>query len=797
MIHYLSKAKHITCSAKDGKRLSPVRSLAYDSGLALHDRERDKDFSQKHNDGTEIISTEICNYQDCKYTDKSVPIEKRLSDIANDLYDQNRSLKERLLVKFVFALPSNLNDKQLIALTRKIGEIYSQQFNRPIILAIHKKHKDGALNCHCHMSIPERALDKDNQWKQKRNKIYLDANGNLIRNKQYYDADTGWDIRRPIIDMSLVPRDKDGKIKEDEIYARDPVTGNYLYQQRESGNRRKWDCKTHEGKWLENNDIVQMHDNLDFAMNEFFRENNIDDRVVRRDKEATSLLKKAGIRYAKIGPNASEEYKNKVLRTNARYNAYADAIEDALVKERTLSAEAELAEYMGKQSTRTINNLHAKKERLQGQLAQMETENPIPAYVNNVLRPRNVFADEAVAEYRKYQSVKRKIAQPLLDSLDLGVRSAQSEILGINNNADATKRDRARAKFLEKNVSIMKGLRSAVSDLSQTDFGKKARSNALAKWHRLSKWARYYYVKSRCGKKDTRIYQAYLQLGSNLLPNEKKSVPEPLPLPDTKTLKTKSKIVANAWSKSTQSADHTPPTDITILSELVSAEATITETMPEEIITMPSVQEYSRQITANRRQYEAELAEIAHREAERQRQDAERKRLAEEATATRRVSAGGPSTFPKSLTEQELQTAIEQYNKLADARDAEKAERIHELILLRYENEKSKLIQERVSYIIAHQNDADYQEPPVPTEDWFIDKQTQFYTKHQILFRKHCQEHGIDLTKYQSFADEAQKLQKDINASYGTHKRPKRPIRRTKNTKKGNTQTITRQRGDR
>ncbi len=813
MIHYLSKAKHITCSAKDGKRLSPVRSLAYDSGLALHDRERDKDFSQKHNDGTEIISTEICNYQDCKYTDKSVPIEKRLSDIANDLYDQNRSLKERLLVKFVFALPSGLNDKQLIFLTRKIGEIYSQQFNRPIILAIHKKRRNGVLNCHCHMSIPERALDKDDNWKQKRTKIYMDTNGNLIRDKQYYDADTGWDIRRPIIDMSLVPRDKDGKIKEDEIYARDSVTGNYIYQQREVGNRRKWDCKTHMGKWLENNDIVQMHDNLDFVMNEFFRENNIDDRVVRRDKEATSLLKKAGIRYGKIGPNASTEYKNKVLQTNARYNAYADAIEEALIKERALSAEAELAEHMGRQSTRTINNLHVQEMQLQEKLAKMGKENPIPAYVNNVLRPPKMFMDEAVAEYRKYQSVKRKIAQPLLDSLDLGVRSAQSEILGINNNADATERDRARAKFLEKNVSIMKGLRSAVSDLSQTDFGKKARSNASAKWHRLSKWARYYYVKSRCGKKDTRIYQAYLQLGSNLPPNEKKSVPEPLPLPDTKTLKTKSKIVANAWSKSTQSADHTPPTDITILSELVSTEATITEMLPEEIFTMPSAKEYSRQITDNRHQYEAELAEIAHREAEteRQRQEAERKRLAEEATATRRVaginypnqsaetstrwvSASGSSTSPKILTEQELQTAIEQYNKLADARDAEKRARMNELIRIRFSKEKEELEINRYKYIITHQRDSGYQEPPLVTEDWYIEEQTKYYTKHQILFQKHCEDYGIDLSQYHYYKGEAQKIQKSINASYEANKRQKRPIRKQKTTGTEHTQTITRQR---
>jgi hypothetical protein len=688
MIHYLSKAKHITCSAKDGKRLSPVRSLAYDSGLALHDRERDKDFSQKHNDGTEIISTEICNYQDCKYTDKSVPIEKRLSDIANDLYDQNRSLKERLLVKFVFALPSGLNDKQLIFLTRKIGEIYSQQFNRPIILAIHKKRRNGVLNCHCHMSIPERALDKDDNWKQKRTKIYMDTNGNLIRDKQYYDADTGWDIRRPIIDMSLVPRDKAGKIKEDEIYARDPVTGNYLYQQREARNRRKWDCKTHMGKWLENNDIVQMHDNLDFAMNEFFRENNIDDRVVRRDNEATSLVKKAGIRYAKIGPNASAVHKNKVLRNNARYNAYADAIEEVLIKERALSAEAEFAEDMDRRSTRTINTLHVQEMQLQEKLTKMETENPIPAYVNNVLRPQKIFTNEAVDRYNNYLSMKRKIAQPLLDSLDLGVQATQSAIAGINGNADATERDMARAKFLSKNVSLMIRLRGAVYGIAQTDFGKKVRSNATRKWNRLSVRARCHYIKSRCGDEDALIYQEHHKLTGKTSDDEK-SVPEPIHVPDMEKLEKRCLAVANAWSSTVRSGNHIPPADIGILSEILSAEATITETMPEEIFALPDGKEYASATEANRREYEAELAEITQREAEaerirleeerRRQEEAERKCRLEEQRRQEQILAEQERIRKERLAEQERirrqelaeRKRREEQKRIAEARLAE------------------------------------------------------------------------------------------------------------------------------
>lgn len=85
-----------------------------------------------------------------------------------------------------------------------------------------------------------------------------------------------------------------------------------------------------------------------------------------------------------------------------------------------------------------------------------------------------MFMDEAVDRYGKYQSVKRKIAQPLINSLDLGVQATQSAIAGINGNADATERDLARAKFLSKNVSLMIRLRGAVYGIAQTDFGKKS-----------------------------------------------------------------------------------------------------------------------------------------------------------------------------------------------------------------------------------------------------------------------------------------------------------------------------------
>lgn len=120
MRHFMSKPKHVKCISNDGKRLSPVRTLAYDSGLKLYDREKDKDFARSHNDGTQILYYDIFNYTDCDYTDKTIPVAERMSNLANDLYAQNRQKHERLLTRFHFALPNYFSDEQLILLTKKL-----------------------------------------------------------------------------------------------------------------------------------------------------------------------------------------------------------------------------------------------------------------------------------------------------------------------------------------------------------------------------------------------------------------------------------------------------------------------------------------------------------------------------------------------------------------------------------------------------------------------------------------------------------------------------------------------------
>ena len=139
MHHYMSKPKHIKCLSKDGKRISPVRSLTYDTGLVLHDRDVNKDYCHRHNDGTVILYSEIFNYTNSRYTDKSIPVAERLSNLACDVYNAQRQTDERTFVKFHFAVPFYLTDEQLIELTAKLGNAFSTMFKRPIVLAIHKK----------------------------------------------------------------------------------------------------------------------------------------------------------------------------------------------------------------------------------------------------------------------------------------------------------------------------------------------------------------------------------------------------------------------------------------------------------------------------------------------------------------------------------------------------------------------------------------------------------------------------------------------------------------------------------
>ena len=357
MIHFLSKPKHVKCLSADGRRLSPVRTLTYDSGLVLYDRLKGKNYVQLHTDGTQILYSDIFNYCDCRYTDQSIPVEERISNLANDLYDENKQPGERLIVRFHFALPTNLTDDQLIELTAKIGKEFSQNYSRPIVMCIHKKEGNGTKNYHCHISLPERVLDPSGKWKTKRSKIYFDTRGNHIYNKEYYDNVTGWDIRRPTIDLSLVPRDANGNLIKNEIYARNSVTGHYLYQKRAERGKRIWDCDTHHGKWLESKDLIKMHDDLDICMNEFFVENSIDDHVIRRERAVTKMLKDAGMRYEKIGPNPTPEHRERVVDNNKRYNAFADALEQNLAEERTLLTENEIVKLRIDSSTKKINAL--------------------------------------------------------------------------------------------------------------------------------------------------------------------------------------------------------------------------------------------------------------------------------------------------------------------------------------------------------------------------------------------------------------------------------------------------------
>ena len=663
MIHFLSKPKHVKCLSADGRRLSPVRTLTYDSGLVLYDRLKGKNYVQLHTDGTQILYSDIFNYCDCRYTDQSIPVEERISNLANDLYDENKQPGERLIVRFHFALPTNLTDDQLIELTAKIGKEFSQNYSRPIVMCIHKKEGNGTKNYHCHISLPERVLDPSGKWKTKRSKIYFDTRGNHIYNKEYYDNVTGWDIRRPTIDLSLVPRDANGNLIKNEIYARNSVTGHYLYQKRAERGKRIWDCDTHHGKWLESKDLIKMHDDLDICMNEFFVENSIDDHVIRRERAVTKMLKDAGMRYEKIGPNPTPEHRERVVDNNKRYNAFADALEQNLAEERTLLTENEIVKLRIDSSTKKINALHTNESELRSKLQKMERINPITKYVETILQPADTFVNEAAGRYEKYSSMKKGLARPLLQTLEVGLSSTQEEMAKIKTTAPTTKRGTARMNFLSRNAGMMTDLRNGLHYITEAFFPEQIRENASKRWRGLTGWKRLNYVKKRFGETASVIYKEYLRLEGDC-PDSEKIIPSPLTVPDMTKIQNQAQSLNDDWKQSVLSDDHIPPSNIEILSEMLSLEGTVLEISTDGVLLLPDT--YNPQMS--RQIYERELQQI-----ERDEQAEAARKAAEEAAARREAERLETERIAKEKAAEAAR--IEQERRKAEQRRIEEEKR--------------------------------------------------------------------------------------------------------------------------
>ena len=234
-IHFLH-FKHQTCRTAKGQRRSPVQGISYDSDMMLLDKTTGNVIYRKHTDNTTVIYSEIISAPSCKYSDTSVPLNKRRTEMWNELYAENKNDDERIRAYCELAIPNFLTDEEMVELAKNIGNYFATKFKRPCDLSVHKKPG----NNHMHLSLPERAY-KDGQWLQKRKKYYLDKEGNPILDKVYKDKN-GWDIRKPKIDRNLVPTNEMNEERRDK-------NGNYKYQKTING-RKQWFSTTNIDRFL-------------------------------------------------------------------------------------------------------------------------------------------------------------------------------------------------------------------------------------------------------------------------------------------------------------------------------------------------------------------------------------------------------------------------------------------------------------------------------------------------------------------------------------------------------------------
>ena len=189
---------------------------------------------------------------------------------------------------------------------------------------------------------------------------------------------------------------------------------------------------------------------------------------------------------------------------------------------------------------------------------------------------------------------------------------------------------------------MMTSLRNGLHSITELDFTEKIRQRAKEKWRGLSGWRKLNYVQKRFGTISATIYQEYLGLSGNC-PDSEKFIPIPLAIPDTQKLQNRIQNVADEWKQSMLSDDHMPPTNVSVLSELLSLEGTVTGTsfdtasvLSADYNPLESKREYEHTIQQIERDEQAEAARKAAEEAAR----IEQERIAkEQAEAARKAEA--------------------------------------------------------------------------------------------------------------------------------------------------------------
>ena len=607
-IHFL-KFDHQTARTPKGQRRSPVQGPSYDADIMLHDRTTGNPIYRRHTDDTIVIYNEIfSNDKKTTYGDKSIPVKERIEKLWNDVYEANANDKERVRAYAKLAIPYFLTQDQVKELTKRLGEYFCTNFNRPAQLSVHWKTGEKP-NHHIHISLTEREL-KNGKFQQKRKKIYKDMDGNLIYNKIYKD-ERGWDIREPLIDFEKVPADSDP-------YERNPETGDYLYQKLDKQNRKQWNSDTHIGKWLEEEDLSKMHDDVDKIINDYIRELGYDVTVKRTDKRIIKILRENNLQQIRVPERdykSNSNRKSEIDAENSRRKFVQKKLERNLEKrdhlENEISADVKQNQKLNKIISASDKEISLNQKKL-AEIQQAE-KIAIQQYINSELRPKEIFISNQMQPYQVATNFKNSVFERAEQKLFFGITRTSEAIKNLEKSSARSNQDEITLKLLRKNLISWQKSYASLMDLHFINNAKELRTIYENQWNDLSGKQKVDYITNHSGNDAGELYRDYLIDMNQYSKNKNSSLPKNISFEemlDKQNIKNQLEKIYTKWTDNAKSDLHYPPApeDFDILTAVGNAplliknqsqkekEYSIVSAIPKDYSPEQDLAEYQKEI---------------------------------------------------------------------------------------------------------------------------------------------------------------------------------------------------------
>lgn len=792
-IHYVGDIIHQKCYTKNGIRRSPMIGASYDADQPLKDAVTKRTIYRRHKDGTVIWDTDIVSAdKSCPYGDSSVPSQVRRERMYNDMFHLIKKKTDRFRAVFVVALPNEFTQKQAIACARNMALAFSKRYHRPCDYSIH--YKRG--NLHIHISMPEWEWEHG-KWGTKPKNLYINRHTNeFIHDGIYYDSN-GNDIRLPMVEKGNEPiyeTDKNGKT----------VCVNQLRGER---NKRRW-VRQRTGFLVNPSELSWLNDEVDRHINRSLEKANSNDRVVRYPKEITSKLKSLGLEQKHIGPQ-SYRTKDDRYQEISEHNKTSKRIENAIVS--TLIQKEEVEELSSSVASDTAFIDNATVELAESE-KKMETfkngDNFVESYITNVIQPEYTFISDATEKYFAFLQEKQNALQPLIQLLDSNIDALTKEISAKSKKLKNTPRNNARIKLWNGNIKILKNFTSKLKQYSTKNFVKNIQKIATRRWQKLSPWSKVKYIETHQNAANAFIYAGHMDLDVEDKNYDNVPTPNALDLPNTTKWQKHTNNQNFIENIVTYDADYKPSISTERLSEIVSAESTLTETSYDDNMRIFT----DIDVNAPKNMYRAKIASIAEQEriAEQKRIE-EAKRLAEQKAEQERIArekARLEAKEAKRLAElkkqEQLQSTEEDaefkkkqaiHKKLSNLRQEAQDRAIAELFEIpeAYDEVYDILVIERNKEIDKHTDDPSYILPPPVKKSDVKTIGYQLLLKRSKKFDELCERYEIDISEYKERKNDADTYFEANLAPKQNTEEKEDTSKKKGNLKKQKSNTITRQ----